>query len=325
MEQNGTVRKEDGLPDVSLVIPIYNEEGSIHLLLEAIQKSCDPMGYTYEVIAVNDGSRDDSLKQLLSQREKDPRIKIINFSRNYGQTAALAAGFDHSRADIVVTLDADLQNDPRDIPELLAKLKEGYDVVSGWRKDRKDAFISRTVPSKLANILISKITGVHLHDYGCTLKVYRRQFLQTVKFYGEMHRFIPAYLAWHGAKVVEMPVQHHPRRFGTTKYGITRVFRVILDLFTVKYLTKYRANPMHFFGKFGFLSFFLSIVVGLFAFYLKFVEGTSFISTPLPILVVFLFLLSFQFVLMGLLAETLTRIYFESQNKPIYEVKDTYY
>lgn len=305
---------------ISIVIPIYNEQDNIPLLYESLAKQ---EGYEWEAIMVNDGSRDQSFERLKEIADRDTRIKVINLRKNYGQTAAMASGFDIASAEIVVPMDADLQNDPADIPRLLNKLDEGYDVVSGWRQDRwKDKKLSRKLPSVLANLLISKTTGVALHDYGCSLKAYRRSILNEVKLYGEMHRFIPAFAAWHGARVAEIPVSDRQRKFGTTKYGISRTFRVILDLITVNFLIGYSTKPMHFFGKVATGSFLLSGVAFLLACYFKFVEGTSFILTPLPLLTALFLILGVQFLLMGLVAEVQTRNYYETSGQRIYAVKE---
>lgn len=309
---------------ISLVIPIYNEEHNLEALFAAIKKASAQFNGPYEVIAVNDGSKDGSLKKLIAASEQDPHIVVVDFFANRGQTAALSAGIDHARGDIIVTLDADMQNDPADIPLLLSHLDRGFDVVSGWRKDRKDKYLSRIVPSRIANSIISYVTGVSLHDYGCTLKVFRTPYLKGIRLYGEMHRFIPAYAVWSGARLIEVPVTHHPRLFGKTNYGISRTFRVILDLVTVKFLTRYQMNPMHFFGKFGFWTLALSGLSGVCALYLKFMHDMDFVTTPLPTLTVFLLLLAGQFILMGLLAEMMTRIYYESQGKTTYGVRKVY-
>ena len=234
----------------------------------------------------------------------------------------MAAGFDHAEGEIIIPMDADLQNDPIDIPLLIEKINEGYDIVSGWRKNRQDKLISRKIPSWAANFIISKITKVYLHDYGCTFKAYKKEILKPIKLYGEMHRFIPALAAWHGAKVIEIETKHRERKFGETKYNIFKTFRVVLDLLTVEFLTKYLTRPMHFFGGIGFGSFFFSICSGLLALYLKIFSHISFISTPLPLLTIFLALIGIQFLLMGLLAEIMIRIYFESRGKSIYYIKE---
>ncbi len=306
------------MPAVSLVIPIYNEEESLQILCEKLKT----LSLDWEAIMVNDGSADKSPSILKELAKTDQRIKVISFNRNYGQTAALAAGFQAASAPVIIPLDADLQNDPADIPMLLAKMSEGYDVVSGWRKNRQDKSLSRILPSRIANWLISRITGVKLHDYGCTLKAYKAEIIKEVRLYGEMHRFIPAYAAWHGAKVTEVVVNHHPRQFGQTKYGISRTFRVILDLLTVKFLTSYSTKPMHFFGTAGFMSIGLSFITGLWALVLKILGIRSFSSTPLLLITLIFFMLGVQFILMGLLAEMLMRNYYEHKDKQIYSIKE---
>ncbi|NMC51657.1 glycosyltransferase family 2 protein [Candidatus Kuenenbacteria bacterium] len=307
---------------LSIVIPIYNEAENLPELFQEIKSSLASLGADYEIIAVNDGSTDNSFNVLKSLATADAKIKVISFSRNFGQTAALSAGFVHASGEVIIPLDADLQNDPHDIPLLLAKLSEGYDIVSGWRKNRQDKLISRKIPSRLANSLIGKITKVKLHDYGCTMKAYKRESLAPVRLYGEMHRFIPALAAWHGAKITEVVTNHRPRKFGQTKYGIRRTFKVILDLLTVKFLTDYSTKPMHFFGKAGFYSFSLAFLSGFLAVYLRLFHHISLIITPLPLLTVFLMLVGLQFILMGLLAEMITRTYYETQNKPTYFIKE---
>ncbi len=307
---------------LSIVTPVYNEVENLPILFREITEALAPLNLDYEVIAVNDGSTDGSLNVLKTSAAADSKIKVISFSRNFGQTAALSAGFSHATGEVIIPLDADLQNDPADIPLLLAKLAEGYDLVSGWRKDRHDKLITRKIPSWLANSLIGKITRVKLHDYGCTMKAYHQESLAAVRLYGEMHRFIPALAAWHGAKITEIVTHHRPRKFGQTKYGIRRTFKVILDLLTVKFLTDYSTKPMHFFGKAGFYSFFLAIFSGLLAIYLRLFHHISLIITPLPLLTVFLMLVGLQFILMGLLAEMITRTYYETQDKPTYFIKE---
>lgn len=304
---------------VSIVIPIYNEKENIPLLFDKLRGL---YGYEWEAILVNDGSNDGSVEELRKIANQDQRIKVINLRKNYGQTAALQAGFDHARYEVIVPMDGDLQNDPADIAKLLEKINEGYDVVSGWRKNRQDKKMSRIIPSKIANFLISKITKVNLHDYGCSLKAYRSDILKNVRLYGEMHRFIPAYAAWHGAKVTEIVVNHYPRKFGKTKYGISRTLKVVLDLITVKFLISYSTKPMHFFGSAGLWSFFFSGIVAMLAFYFKFTGEKDLIKTPLPTVSIFFFLIGIQFLLMGLVAEMLARNYFESSDREIYDINN---
>jgi glycosyltransferase involved in cell wall biosynthesis len=309
-------------PHLSVIVPIFNEEDSIDRLLEELFAVLDRLEYRFEIIAVNDGSRDGSLALLRAAAERRKELKIVNFRRNYGQTAAMMAGIDHAAGDVIAAIDADLQNDPDDIPALLAKLEEGYDVVSGWRKHRQDAPIRRNFVSRVANLLISRISGVALSDYGCTLKVYRKDVIKGVRLYGEMHRFIPIYAAWQGARVTELPVRHHPRRFGQSKYGLERVAKVVLDLMVVKFLDRHFVKPIYIFGGFALFSFALAGLAGVYMLYLKFFAGLSMIQTPLPLLSAMGFLVGVMSLLMGLLAEMLVRIYFESQNRSPYLVRD---
>lgn len=303
---------------VSIIIPVYNEEDNLELLVAKLQALTD---FEWEAIFVNDGSRDQSGAILDELAQKESRVKVIHFLRNYGQTAAMAAGFSYAQYDVVVPLDADLQNDPADIVHLLAKMAKGYDVVSGWRKNRQDATWTRVWPSNLANSIISRITGVKLHDYGCTLKAYKKEVIQEIRLYGEMHRFIPAYAAWHGAKVAEIEVKHHPRIHGQTKYGLGKTFRVILDLLVVKFLMDYSTRPIHFFGLAGFYSLLVSFVAGSIAVYLRLADIRHFSATPLPLFTAIFFLLGIQFILMGLLAEMIMRHSYEGQNKTTYKIK----
>ncbi len=308
--------------NVSLVIPVYNEEENILQLGEEIIASFRASDVSWEAIFVNDGSRDGSTMKLREIAANESRFKIISFKRNFGQTAALSAGFDHALGKVIIPLDADLQNDPKDVHVLLAKLNEGYDVVSGWRANRKDPLLSRKIPSWLANAFISRLTRTNLHDYGCTLKAYRREVLEGIRLYGEMHRFIPAYAAMHHAKITEVVVNHRPRLHGSTKYGISRTLRVLLDLITVRFLTSYLTKPIHFFGKFGFYSLVAACISGGVAIYLRLFHHISLILTPLPLLTALLILVGLQFVLMGLLAEIIIRHYFESQGKTTYIIEE---
>lgn len=307
--------------DVSIVLPIFDEEQSLAPLFEKLFAALDGLDERFEVIAVNDGSLDGSLKELNRLAADRSEIRVIDFRRNYGQTAALMAGFDNARGEIIVTLDADLQNDPSDIPRLIAKLREGYDVVCGWRENRQDAAISRNFVSRVANRLISAISGVQLRDYGCTLKAYRRDIVNNVRLYGEMHRFIPIYASWVGARVVEMPVNHNARQFGRSKYGLERIFKVLLDLMVLKFLEKYLVKPIYVFGGFGLASFAASFLVLAWALGLKLFQGTSLIQTPLPLLSAMLVLIGCMSILMGLLAEIMMRTYFESQDRKPYLVR----
>jgi glycosyltransferase involved in cell wall biosynthesis len=312
----------DDSEKLSIVVPIYNEEESIMPLCNALDAVISKSGKPYEVILVNDGSIDRSWGEIVKATEIFPKVIGINLRRNYGQTAALMAGIDHASGETIVLIDADLQNDPADIPRLLDKLAEGYDVVSGWRHDRKDAAFRRNFTSRVANFLISWISGVHLHDYGCTLKAYHRSVIKGVRLYGEMHRFIPIYASWMGAKVCEIPVEHHARKFGVSKYGLNRIFKVTLDLIVVKFLDRYFVKPIYVFGGFGVFTILLSMVFLALMIYWKLVDGISMIETPIPVLSAITFLIGMISILMGLLAEVLVRIYFESEQRSTYLVKD---
>lgn len=308
---------------LSIVIPVYNEQENLPLLFDALHQALDPLPHPWEVIFVDDGSQDGSLNILRQLVERDPsHVRVIAFRRNFGQTAAIAAGIDHARGDVIVLLDADLQNDPADIPLLLAKLEEGYDVVSGWRKDRKDNTLTRTIPSRLANTLISWVTGVHLHDYGCTLKAYRREVLSGFRLYGEMHRFIPVYAHAVGARITEMVVRHHPRRFGKAKYGLERTIKVILDLFTVKFLLSYSNKPIYLFGGTGILLMGASAAMLFFLLIRRLFFNVAVLGSPIFQMSAMFFILGFQSMLMGLIAELLVRTYHEAQGKPTYTVRE---
>src|SRR3954469_15582535 len=308
-------------PELSLFLPVLDEEENLRPMHAKIQAALDALGKSAEVIYVDDGSTDNSLAILKEIAAEDARVRVISLRRNYGQTAAMSAGIDAAKGDILIPMDADLQNEPADIARLLQKLDEGYDVVSGWRKNRQDKLISRKIPSQIANRIISWIGGVPLHDYGCSLKAYRREVIQDVRLYGEMHRFIPIYASWAGARVAEIPVDHHARTMGKSKYGISRTIKVIFDLMTIKFMASYGTKPIYVFGTFGMIAFFLSVFAGLWSLFLKF-EGTSFILTPLPVITVVMLAISMQFFLMGLLAELLVRTYHESQDKAIYAVRE---
>jgi glycosyltransferase involved in cell wall biosynthesis len=279
-----------------------------------------PLPHSFEIILVNDGSRDGTEARLVEAAKRDPRIRVLNFRSNKGQTAAMMAGMDYAVGKVIVPMDGDLQNDPADIARLLEKLDEGFDVVSGWRKDRQDHAIKRNLPSRIANTIISRVSGVHLHDYGCSLKAYRRDALEGVKLYGEMHRFVPIYAAWNGARVGEIPVRHHPRLHGDSKYGLERVFKVVLDLLVVKFLFRYASKPIYLFGGFGLFSILCALLAGLWAIGLKLFNDVSLILTPLPLFAVFLGAVGVLSILMGLLAEMLNRTYHESQSKAVYRV-----
>ncbi|MCA1849619.1 MAG: glycosyltransferase family 2 protein [Acidobacteria bacterium] len=308
-------------PEISVFLPVLNEEPNLRPLHEKLDAALSTLSRTAEIIYVDDGSTDGSLDVLREIAALDRRVRIVSLRRNYGQTAAMAAGIDAARGIILIPMDADLQNDPADIGRLLDKLEEGYDVVSGWRKERQDKMVTRKIPSAIANWLISLIGGVKLHDYGCSLKAYRREFLKDVRLYGEMHRFIPIYASWVGARVTEIPVRHHARTMGKSKYGLSRTFKVMLDLMTIKFMASYHTKPIYAFGMFGMLAFAISVVAAVWAVVRK-IQGESFIRTPLPIFAVVMFAVGVQFILMGLLAEMLVRTYHESQAKPIYAVRE---
>jgi glycosyltransferase involved in cell wall biosynthesis len=311
-----------GRPAVSVVIPVYEEEGSVDLLHEQLTAALTGLGRSYEIVMVDDGSRDGTFHNLTAIAAADPAVRVIRFRRNFGQTAALQAGIEYSRGDVLVFMDADLQNDPADISKLLEKIDEGFDVVSGWRKDRKDALLSRKIPSRLANRLISWVTGVHLNDFGCTLKAYRREVIEDVRLYGELHRFIPALASWAGASVAEIPVQHHARRFGRSKYGISRTLRVVLDLVTVKFLGSYSTKPIYVFGLAGVISWGLAFLCAVEVLVEKVTRGVYAHNNPVLLLGVFLATLGVQFIMLGLLAELAIRTYHESQDKPTYVVRE---
>jgi glycosyltransferase involved in cell wall biosynthesis len=308
--------------DLSVVVPIYNEEENVPILHARITEALSVEAFEYELILVDDGSSDNSYAALKLAAEKDSRVKVVKLRRNFGQTAAMAAGFDLASGRVVVPMDGDLQNDPLDIPLLLARIDEGYDVVSGWRKDRKDTFINRRLPSILANGFISRMTGVHLHDYGCTLKAYRRDVLEDVNLYGEMHRFVPALASQVGARVTEMPVRHHERLHGQSKYGISRTMKVILDLMTVKFLMSYSTKPIQLFGRWGIYTLGAGMLSGAATVYMKLFEHMSMNRNPLLILTSFLLFMGVQFIVMGLLAELSARTYYEAQGKQIYNIKE---
>ncbi|MHC1713194.1 MAG: glycosyltransferase family 2 protein [Solidesulfovibrio sp.] len=308
---------------LSIIIPLYNEEDNIKPLYAKLDAVLSGHGLPYEIILVNDGSSDGTRERLDALAAQHQHIRVVHLRRNFGQTPAMMAGIDMARGDILIPMDGDLQNDPADIPRLLAKLDEGYDVVSGWRKDRKDNPIKRNLPSRIANMVISAISGVHLHDYGCSLKAYRRDIIKDVKLYGEMHRFIPIHAAWQGARVTEVGVTHHPRIHGQSNYGMERTVKVILDLMTVKFMDKYAQKPMYLFGGFGLASVGLSVLFFFFMLYCKLFLNKSFIETPLPLAVVMFLLIGIIAIFMGLIAEILMRTYHESQDKPTYLVDCT--
>jgi glycosyltransferase involved in cell wall biosynthesis len=320
-----TVKELPGKPatlDVSVFLPVYNEEDNIERLNVKLTDALEALGRSYEVIYIDDGSTDRSLSRLRDIAALDPRVRVISLRRNYGQTAAMSAGIDHARGSVLIPMDADLQNDPADISRLLDKLGEGYDVVSGWRKDRKDQWLTRRLPSRMANSLISKLSGVDLHDYGCSLKAYRREALTGVKLYGEMHRFIPIYAGWVGARVTEIPVNHHARSAGSSKYGLSRTIKVLFDLITIKFLSSYLTKPLYLFGTAGLVCLAISLLSFAFALYYRFVEGVHLNRMPLATLSMIMFAMGVQFIFMGLLAEMIVRTYHESQDKPTYLIRE---
>jgi glycosyltransferase involved in cell wall biosynthesis len=309
--------------DISVIVPVLNERESLSDLCASLTGVLVPLRKSYEVILIDDGSADGTDGVVHALCSADPRIRGIHLRRNFGQTAAIMAGIEHSRGSIIVTIDGDLQNDPVEIPQLLGKIDEGFDVVSGWRRNRKDKALTRVLPSKVANWMISLISGVRLRDYGCTLKAYRREVLAGVHLYGEMHRFIPIYAVWQGAKVTEIPVTHHPRKHGKSKYGLSRTFKVMLDLLVIKFLSSYSQKPIYVFGGFGFASFIMSFLCFGAMVYFKYWGHKTFIQTPLPQLVVLFALIGFLSLLMGLVAEIQMRTYYESQGKKTYIVRET--
>src|SRR5258705_8327176 len=310
-------------PEVSVFLPVFNEEPNLLPLHAKLDTALKALGRSAEIVYVDDGSTDGSLRVLRDLALVDPRVRVVALRRNYGQTAAMAAGIDAAVGRVLIPMDADLQNDPADITRLLDKLDEGYDVVSGWRKNRQDKWITRKIPSMIANRLISWIGGVPLHDYGCSLKAYRRESLEDVRLYGEMHRFIPIYASWAGARVTEIPVEHHARTMGKSKYGLSRTLKVVFDLMTIKFMASYQTKPIYVFGMFGMAAMVLSVIAGIWATVLKFWKGVSFILTPLPVITVVMLAIGVQFLLMGLLAEMLVRTYHESQSKRDYAIKET--
>jgi glycosyltransferase involved in cell wall biosynthesis len=314
---------ESQIQNVSIVIPVYNEEGNIDELASEILKVNIPQNYHLkEVLLIDDGSTDHSVDKIIEVSKKNTIFHLIQFERNYGQTSALSAGFNHASGDIIICLDADLQNKPSDIPKILDKLSEGYDVVSGWRKDRQDPFL-RTILSQCANKLIGAVSGLYLHDYGCTLKAYKKKYLNKINLYGEMHRFIPIYLQTVGARISELPVSHAPRKWGESKYGLNRTFKVLLDLLVIRFLNQYSNRPIYLFGSIGFGSILVSMLCMSKALFDKFANDVSLIQTPLTLLSFFSLFMGFLFIVLGLLAELLMRVYYESQNKATYIVKRT--
>ena len=310
---------------ISIIVPIFNEAENISQLLEQITAVAKQNNFSYEIIAVDDGSTDQTGKILKEEAGQNKKLKVVSFSRNYGQTAALSAGISNASGDIIIPMDADLENKPSDIPLFLEKLDEGYDIVSGWRKNRwQRQWLIRKLPSLTANKLISFITGINLHDYGCTLKAYRRETLEDLPLYGEMHRFIAAYAAWSGYRVAEIPVSYEPRKFGKSKYGIGRAWKVLLDLLVFKFFADYSRRPIHLFGSIGFISILVGLIAGAFSVYFKFsaIHHKDFVETPLPVIMAMLIVVGILLIMMGLLAEILIRTYFENQNRKPYKIKE---
>jgi dolichol-phosphate mannosyltransferase len=310
------------IPDVSVVVPMYNEVDSVPPLLEAIATTMLAQQLSYEIICVDDGSTDGSAELLKQLAQTRTDLRAVLLRRNYGQTAAMSAGFNYARGKAIVSLDGDLQNDPVDIPRLLAKLEEGYDLVSGWRQNRQDATLTRLLPSKIANWIIGQVTGVRIHDYGCSLKAYRSELVADMNLYGELHRFLPALAFIEGARIAELPVCHHARQFGRSKYGLWRTFRVLMDLLTIWFMKKFLTRPMHVFGLLGLFAMFLGIVIGGYLTFVKLALGETIGNRPLLILAVVLLLTGVQLFSFGLLAELLMRTYHESQGRPIYRVRE---
>ena len=308
--------------DVSIVIPLYNEQDNIPTLYEQLTAVLSTLGRSYEILIVDDGSKDKSYDLLKELHEKDPHIHVIRLRRNFGQTAAFSAGFEYARGEVIITMDADLQNDPADIPRMLAKMDEGYDVVSGWRVDRKDPYLSRRLPSMIANRLISETTSVHLHDYGCSLKAYRADVVKNINLYGELHRFIPAIASWQGTCIAELPVNHRARKFGKSKYGISRTVRVFLDMLTVRFLLSYSTRPLHVFGTLGLVTAGLGLLFAVYLAFVKVVLDQSIGNRPLLMLAVLLIVIGVQMITMGLLGEMMARTYHETQGKRIFVIRD---
>jgi len=309
-------------PQLSVIIPLFNEEENVQPLLDELFGELAKLGRSHEVICVDDGSSDGTFAVLSRIAAQRPDLHVIRFRLNFGQTAAMSAGIEAARGEVIVPMDGDLQNDPADIGKLLGRLDAGYDVVSGWRRDRRDREFGRKLPSRIANLLISAISGVRLHDYGCSLKAYRREVLRDVKLYGEMHRFIPIYASWQGARVTEMVVNHRPRRAGRSKYGLSRTFKVVLDLLVVKFLASYATKPIYLFGGFGLFSWLCALGAFVWALYYKLAGLKDFVETPLPLVTVMFTLIGALSLLMGLLAELVIRTYYESQNKRPYLVAE---
>ncbi|MDR3237719.1 MAG: glycosyltransferase family 2 protein [Spirochaetia bacterium] len=310
-------------PKISLILPVYNEEGNLRIQYAKIADALSRIKYSYEIIFVDDGSTDSSTDILKEIAAKDKQVKLILFRRNFGQTAAMSAGIEYSSGEIILFMDSDLQNDPEDIGRLVAKINEGYDVVSGWRVNRKDSLFIRKIPSKAANWLISKISGIKLHDLGCSLKAYRGDILRQISLYGEMHRFIPIHVSWIGASITEIPVNHNPRIYGQSKYGLKRVFKVILDLITVKFLGSYSTKPIYLFGGFGLIQIFFGIACGAATIVMKYTLGRNMTGNPLLSLTIILLIIGVLFIQMGILAELMIRIYHEAKHTRPYHIDKT--
>jgi len=319
---NDTLKKIKSGIDLSIVIPIYNERESMGKLYENLNEALSKMNLKYEVLLIDDGSIDGTFNELLKIHRKNKLFKIIRFRKNFGQTSAISAGFNYAEGEVVITLDADLQNDPRDIPVLLNKMNEGYDIVSGWRKNRKDRAVTRRFPSIVANKIISKLTGVRLHDYGCTLKAYRKEVVKNINLYGEMHRYIPAIASWMGVKVTEVPVIHHSRKYGKSKYGVSRTIKVILDIITVKFLLSYSQSPIQMFGLLGLFSGIVGFIVTAYLIIMRLFFNQPLADRPLFILSIFMIFIGVQLITIGLLAEVLIRVYHKVQDRNTYVIKD---
>jgi len=319
---NNVLKKTKSGVDLSIVIPIYNERESIEKLYKKLDEALSRMNLKYEVLLIDDGSIDGTFNELLKVHRKNKLFKIIRFRKNFGQTSAISAGFSYAEGEVVITLDADLQNDPQDIPVLLEKLNEGYDIVSGWRKNRKDKAVTRRFPSIVANKIISKLTGVNLHDYGCTLKAYRKEVVKNIDLYGEMHRYIPAIASWMGVKVAEVPVMHHSRKYGKSKYGVSRTIKVILDIITVKFLLSYSQSPIQMFGLVGLFSGAVGFIMTSYLIIMRLFFNQPLADRPLFILSIFIIFIGVQLITIGLLAEVLIRVYHKVQDKSTYVIKD---
>jgi glycosyltransferase involved in cell wall biosynthesis len=307
--------------NISVIVPVFNEAETLSDVCQGVRQELTRLGAAWELIFINDGSTDLTDTILDQLADEDQRVRVIHFKRNLGQTAAMMAGFDYARGEVIIPLDGDGQNDPADIAKMLELLDQDYDVVSGWRKDRQDNYIKRNVPSIVANRLISFVSGVRLHDFGCSLKAYKRHVVEGIRLYGEMHRFLPIYASWHGARICEVVVNHRPRRTGSSKYGLERVLKVLLDLLVVKFLDRAAGNPMYVFGGCGIFSLLVSLCTFTWMVILKLNRGIPFITTPLPLIVVVAFMIAMMCILLGLLAEMITRTFYESQGKSIYNIR----